>query len=229
MSDVATHLVDLVQYVCFPEQTVQKTDVKVLSARRWPTVISPDEFQVVTQLKEFPPYLRGDVDQGKLRVYSNGQIDYTIRGVQARISVIWNYRPPEGGGDTHMAILRGTRCRLVIRQEKEEKYQPTLYVEAAMGGDIKAALKKAVGGTLQARYPGISLQPLASGKWRVEIPDKYRVGHEAHFGQVTERFLRYLAQGKLPDWEVPNMITKYYTTTEAMKMAKSVPSGASGR
>ena len=57
MADVATHLVDLVQWVCFPEQTVQKTDVKVLSARRWPTVLSPEQFQAVTQLKEFPPYL----------------------------------------------------------------------------------------------------------------------------------------------------------------------------
>ena len=191
MADVATHLVDLVQCVCFPEQAVQKTDVKVLSARRWPTVLSPDEFQTVTQLKEFPPYLRGDVDQGQLRVYSNGQIDYTLRGVQARVSVIWRYRSPGDTGDTHMSILRGTRCRLVIRQEKEEKYQPTLYVEAATGGDIEAALKKAIAGTLQARYPGISLQPLSQGKWRVEVPDKYRVGHEAHFGQVTERFLRY--------------------------------------
>jgi hypothetical protein len=25
--------------------------------------------------------------------------------------------------------------------------------------------------------------------------------------------------GKLPDWEVPNMISKYFTTTEALKMA----------
>ena len=24
--------------------------------------------------------------------------------------------------------------------------------------------------------------------------------------------------GKLPDWEVPNMIAKYYTTTQALKM-----------
>jgi predicted dehydrogenase len=228
MADVATHLVDLVQCLCFPEQALQKTDVKVLSARRWPTVLSQDEFQVVTQLKEFPPYLRGAVDQGQLRVYSNGQIDYTLRGVQARVSVIWRYRAPEGAGDTHMSILRGTRCRLIIRQEKEEKYQPTLYVEAATGGDIEAALKKAVGGTLQAKYPGISLQPLAPGKWKVEIPDKYRVGHEAHFGQVTERFLRYLAQGRLPDWEVPNMITKYYTTTAAMKIAESSNGGANG-
>ena len=53
------------------------------------------------------------------------------------------------------------------------------------------------------------------------IPDSYRVGHEAHFGQVTENFLRYLSEGELPDWEVPGMIAKYYTTTQAWKMAQS--------
>src|SRR5680860_320587 len=55
--------------------------------------------------------------------------------------------------------------------------------------------------------------------WTVEIPDKYKVGHEAHFGQVTEKYLQYLIDGKLPKWEVPNMIVKYYTTTEGLKKA----------
>jgi hypothetical protein len=27
-------------------------------------------------------------------------------------------------------------------------------------------------------------------------------------------------EGNLPEWEVPGMITKYYTTTSALKMAK---------
>ncbi len=44
------------------------------------------------------------------------------------------------------------------------------------------------------------------------IHQGYRIGHEAHFAQVTKKYLQYLEQGKLPDWEVPNMITKYYTT-----------------
>ncbi|GAH60755.1 unnamed protein product, partial [marine sediment metagenome] len=48
-----------------------------------------------------------------------------------------------------------------------------------------------------------------------------RIGHEAHFGQVTGKFLGYLVDGKLPAWEVPNMITKYYITTEALKLARS--------
>ena len=53
----------------------------------------------------------------------------------------------------------------------------------------------------------------------MEIPDSYKVGHEAHFGQVTEKYLNYLKSGNLPEWEIPNMIVKYYTTTEGMKKA----------
>jgi hypothetical protein len=29
-----------------------------------------------------------------------------------------------------------------------------------------------------------------------------------------------MKDGKLPDWEVPGMITKYFTTTSALKLAK---------
>ena len=72
---------------------------------------------------------------------------------------------------------------------------------------------------LADKYPGISLNPIENG-WQVVIPDSYRVGHEAHFGQVTENYLRYLEEGALPEWEVPNMITKYYTTTSAWKMVQ---------
>jgi hypothetical protein len=55
--------------------------------------------------------------------------------------------------------------------------------------------------------------------WKVEIPDEYKVGHEAHFGQVTEKYLGFLAGGTLPGWEIPNMIVKYYTTTQGMLKA----------
>ena len=76
---------------------------------------------------------------------------------------------------------------------------------------------KAVYEKLQKKYPGISVERVTDGRWKVNIPKKYHVGHEAHFGQVTEKYLGYLVDGKLPDWEVPNMIAKYYTTTEALK------------
>jgi hypothetical protein len=34
-----------------------------------------------------------------------------------------------------------------------------------------------------------------------------------------KQYIQYLKAGKLPQWEVANMIAKYYTTTEALKAA----------
>ena len=49
---------------------------------------------------------------------------------------------------------------------------------------------------------------------KIVIPDALRVGHEAHFAQVTARFLSYLRDRKqLPAWERPNMLAKYTVTT----------------
>jgi hypothetical protein len=39
--------------------------------------------------------------------------------------------------------------------------------------------------------------------------------------QVAERYLDSLRQGQLPEWEVPNMLAKYYITTQALELAKS--------
>jgi hypothetical protein len=108
----------------------------------------------------------------------------------------------------------------VIRQGAEEKYLPTLYIENVKGlkmNEFSAKLKKVLG-----TLPYDSLQAESSGKniLRVNIPNKYKATHEDHFGQVTSRFLEYIKDGKLPEWEVPGMITKYYTTTSALKMAK---------
>ena len=62
--------------------------------------------------------------------------------------------------------------------------------------------------------------PLQEGQWFEEIiPNELKIGHEAHFGQVTNNFLKYFKEGMLPDWEIPNMKAKYYTTIEAYKLA----------
>ncbi len=51
------------------------------------------------------------------------------------------------------------------------------------------------------------------------IPEKYKEGHESHFGRVMENFLDYLKHKNMPAWEVPNMLAKYYTTTKALALA----------
>lgn len=223
--DVTTHLVDLVQWEAFPGVALEKGDVEILSAKRWTTDLTPAMFRKVTGLDSYPSYLLKDVDSDTLKVYSNGEINYTLKGVHARVSVTWNFEAPEGTGDTHYSVMRGTHCNLVIRQGEAQGYQPALYIETDGGDppvDFAETLAKGII-DLALKYPGIALEKLGEGSWQLLIPDSYKVGHEAHFGQVTRKFLDYLSTGTIPDWEIPDMIVKYYTTTEGMKKAMEQP------
>ncbi len=220
--DVNTHLVDLVQWECFPDQILQKNDIQIITAKRWPTVLSVEDFKEVTKLEQYPSYLNKDVKDGKLNVFSNGEIVYKLKGAVAKVSTIWNFKPVEGAGDSHYCIMRGSVASLEIRQGTEEKYDPTLYVMAKEGTDLKQFainLEKVVKGLPQA---GLSIENISKNTWKLVIPQPLKVGHEAHFAQVTAKYLEYLKAGKLPEWEVPNMITKYYTTTSALQVAKGV-------
>ena len=219
--DVTTHLVDLVQWGCFPGQVLEKSDISMLSAKRWPTVFTPEEFRSVTLQEYYPGYLQHDVKDGNLNVFANGEMIYKIKGHVAKVVVEWRYKAPDGTGDTHYSIMRGTNCSLEIRQGEAEKYSPTLYLTAAQGADItliESELDKAVKNSPNS---GLGFEKSGEGCWKIIVPDSYKVGHEAHFAQVTARYLEYLRAGKLPEWEVPNMIVKYYTTTEALKLAKA--------
>ena len=220
--DVTTHLVDLVQWECFPEQVIDYTkDIKLQKTKRWPTEMRLSEFKAITKLDSFPSYLDKDVTNDSiLKVYSNGEISYSLKGVHAKVSVIWAYKAPDGGGDTHYSIMRGTNANLIIRQGAEQKYKPTLYIEP-IGNNVsyETTLNNQLK-TIQVKYPGIELKKLAKG-WEVIIPEKYKEGHEAHFARVTEKFLEYLKNKNMPAWEVPNMLAKYYTTTKALEMAKA--------
>ena len=218
--DVTTHLVDLVQWEAFSEQIVDSTDVEMLQAKRWPTVLSLDEFTKVTKLSYYPEYLKKDVTKDGLNVYSNGEMIYKIKGKHAKVSVIWNYQAPEGTGDTHYSIMRGTKCDLIIKQGAEENFRPVLYIQPTIKSPFDEVLQSAIDTEIQELFPGTTAEKMSNGQWKINIPDEFKIGHEAHFGQVTENYLKYLKAGELPAWEIPNMITKYYTTIAAYKMAK---------
>jgi len=218
--DVTTHLVDLVQWECFPEQILSPSDVSLAGAKRWPTIISKEEFKGVTGMEDFPDYLAKDIKDGNLNVFANGEIVYQLKGIFAKVSVEWKYQAPPGGGDTHYSVMHGTVCDLVIKQGADEKFLPTLYIENVKGMAMKDFSTKLNNALSSLPYDSLSIEPVTKTSLRVNIPKKYRVTHEDHFGQVTAKYLEYLKDGKLPDWEVPAMITKYYTTTGGLKMAK---------
>jgi len=218
--DVTTHLVDLIQWEAFPEQILDSTDIVMHDAKRWPTVMDLEEFEEVTGLSTYPEYLQEDVQEGRLHVYCNGEMRYRLKGKWAKVSVTWNYRAPEGTGDTHYSIMRGTECDLIIKQGAQENYVPTLYVRPKRKEGFPARLEHVLEKQIKSRFPGTFSEEMEDGSFRIAIPDEYRIGHEAHFGQVTRNYLDYLAVGKLPNWEVPHMISKYYTTVTALQMAR---------
>jgi len=223
LADTGTHLVDLIQWMLFPEQAIDyRKDINVIAAKRWPTAITKAEFKRVTGETDFPEYLRGSLEQDHLNYYCNGQVAYTLRGIHVTVKVVWNYEAPADAGDTHFAVFRGSQSRIEVRQGKEEKYRPELYVvpnSKEKKSDVLQALKKKVE-ALQAKSPGLTVEDMGE-QFRVTIPDKYRVGHEEHFAQVTERFLQYFKNPRsLPSWEKPNMLAKYYVTTKAVELSR---------
>lgn len=219
--DVTTHLVDLVQWEAFPDVALTPADAKVLSARRWPTKISLEQFGRVTGATAFPDYLSRYVTDGVLMAPSNGEFTYKLRGIHAKVSVTWDFEAPPGAGDTHFSVMRGTKASLTIKQGKEQGYKPVLYVERSLSvpfDKFSVALLASLD-DISKKYPDIGVT-FDGDVAVVNVPEKYHVGHEAHFTQVTENFLKYLRAGKLPEWEVPNMLTKYATIMQAYEMSR---------
>lgn len=219
--DVTTHLVDLVQWEGFPNQAIDyKKDIELLAAKRWPTWLKAAEFQKATN-ETYPDTFQANVnDKNELGVYANGEINYTIKGVHAKVVVKWNFEAPEGTGDTHYSIMRGSKANLIIKQGEDEHYKPVLYLEAV--GKDKAGFEKAVEeavAEVAKKYDGVTAEKLKNGYYKIVVPEVLATSHEEHFAQVTNNYLRYLKEGKLPDWEVPNMIAKYYVTTKALALA----------
>jgi predicted dehydrogenase len=220
--DVTTHLVDLIQWTCFPDVTLDhEKDVSITSAKRWATKITPSQFKQVTNADTWPDYLQKDLQDSVLNVYANGEINYTLKNVHAKVAVMWNFQAPEGTGDTHYSLMRGTKANLLIRQGAEQQYKPVLYIQPHQPEEADSQAWKDALQEVLKKYPGVSVQKAAEG-WEVLIPEKYKTGHEAHFGEVTKKYLQFLQDGRMPGWEVPNMITKYYTTTEALRKAVTV-------
>ena len=225
--DVTTHLTDIVQWALFPGETLKRSDVKMLSARTWNTPISAADYERSTGLKEWPAFLKGSVDgDNVLQCRANGEFTYTLKGVHAKVAVEWHFMPPEKGGDTHYSVMRGSNAELVIRQGPRQGFRPVLYIKLRPGADVgktETALALAlqeIGDT----YPGIKAVPAMNEEpgatWKIDVPKKYDIGHEAHFSQVMKQFLEWLKNGGMPEQERKNLLVKYYTLSEAWRKSR---------
>lgn len=231
--DVTTHLTDLIQWELFPDVTLSPSDVKVVKARTWKSPVTLEQFTSSTAAAEWPGYLQQDLDnKGVLQCKANGEFVYALKGVYAKIAVLWSFQAPAGAGDTHYSLMRGTLSSLIIKQGEPEGYKPILYVEPRLGSAVKpdafaSALTAAIE-EINKIYPGIGFIKHGAG-YKITVPACYAVGHEAHFGQVAEKYLGYLKNRDMPAWEVPNMLVKYHTIMEAYQLSREDRKQPQGR
>jgi predicted dehydrogenase len=223
IADVGTHLVDLVQWMCFPDQIIDwRNDIKIISSKCWPTKLSIDQFNVITGLNEFPDQLKEYVTSDNyLMANKNGEVIYTLRGVHAKVRTLWNYEAEPGASDTHLSILRGSNANLTVMQGMEKKWRRVLSVEKKIPvskDEFKKRLRGSIS-SLRQQWPGLDVKTMGNIS-EIIVPEDAETNHEDHFAHVTERYLRYIVDGQLPEWEVYGMIAKYYTTTEANDTAQ---------
>ncbi len=195
LADVGTHVVDLIQWTVFPEQVLDyRKSVRILGGRRWPTVLSKAQFRQVTGMAEYPVSLAQWVRNDTLEYFGNNSLNYTVEGISIELEIRWDWQTVGGSGDLYEASFQGSKARVEIRQGDEEHNRPEVYVvpeTREMRPEMLTALDGWVG-NVQARWPGVAVERRGADA-RVVIPEQYRVGHEAHFAQVTNRFAYYCA------------------------------------
>jgi len=229
LTDVGTHLADLVAWILFPDQPIHyRTDIEVLRGQHWPTRLTLSDFQRLTGEKAFPAAVRDRVKDGRLDYFCNNWVDYRLRGVHVRLQATWEFAAPPGQKDTERAVFRGSRSRIEVRQGAEEQYRPEVYVVPNDGADaaaLQAAVQRRVA-AWQQDWPGMAVQA-RSGCLSITIPERFRVGHEEHFALVARRFLQYVRDPEaLPAWEAPNLLAKYFVTTQGVALARrTAPAG----
>jgi predicted dehydrogenase len=204
LADVGTHVVDLVQWTAFADQAIDyRRDIELMQAKRWPLVLSREQFRSVTG--EDP-----GVDQ--LEYFCNNLVAYRLCGVPVAMEITWEWEGPPGQGDIYEASFEGTRSRIDVRHEM----RPEVWVTPAAEG-VAETLERRVA-ELQTRWPGLAIER-SGDEFRLGIPEQYRVGHEAHFAQVTNAFSKYVkSPDSMPGWETPGMMAKYFVSTKGTEM-----------
>ena len=185
--DVTTHLTDLIQWMVFEgEEFDFETDYELCDAKRWHTDIPLDKFSLITKQKQFQREIMGKVKDDVLKLYSNGEFTYKLKGVPVKLSVVWALEAPEGGGDTHYSIMRGTKSDLLIEQGPQTGNKPELFIKAHGDLDEMEALLN----SLIAKQDRDGLEVIRDGeKLRLEIPAELRTSHEEHFAAVRDNFI----------------------------------------
>ena len=217
MADVGTHLADLTLWLLFPGQSIDyRTEIEVVQSDHWSTNVGIDDFRQITGLPEIPDELARFRDRGHLVYWGNGTAIVRIRDRFVRLTTRWKVRADGTGGDTHLAVARGSRSMVTVRHEPTLAAGPQVFVTPAPAH--WADVRRACGRRHRLIDRGDELH--------IPFPDDTRSGHESHFGKVLNDFVDHFRdRATIPRWERPNLLAKYHITTRAIKLAGVRPSG----
>ena len=221
--DVSLHLVDLINWQCFPDEVIDHTnDVQMTATSHWPTRLTLEDFSRSTKLDTFPDFLQKYVKDGILEVFGNGTINYQVKGKNISVTSLWNYQAPEGGGDTYNGRIKGTKATIEIVQDASVNYVKELFIQKDDSLDeniFDSNMTKSIT-ELQKSYSFLSAEKVSEGRYKIIAPVEFRKGHEDYFGMVAEKYFGYLVNRDMPEWEISNTLSKYFITTTALEMAR---------
>jgi len=218
MVDVQSHLVDQVQWLVAGKAPVEwNRDLEFHRARRWTTPVPIDLYRASTGQAAFPDALLDYVNGDRLELPCNGEIEFSLKGVRARMRAEWGQCEPPGSGDRHPCTVRGTRCDLIVRHGAETSHVAELDLLRKPGIAIEAPLAEAIA-SCQNEFPGLGYER-RDGGFRLTIPASLRTDHESHFAMVLENFLDYVDAGRWPNWLAPSIRLRYEILAHARELA----------
>jgi predicted dehydrogenase len=215
LTDVGSHLADLAMWLLFPEKAIDyQKDITIHNATAWPTMLEEYQFETITGGKAYPPELQPYVQDRTLHYAGNGSVDYTLCGAHVRITTIWEYESVDGPGDLHEATALGSKCRIAVRNSSSQHQLVVVPTKPSFRQALFTALSRR-SQNWQLLYPGLSVHDLGE-EFEVRIPTTLLGNHESHFASVLREFMTYFHNSRrMPAWEQPNLLAKYWLTTQA--------------
>jgi len=193
--------------------------LELLAARTWPTLVPRGLFARVTGQSVFPAELSDMVKGDELAYRANAELAFRLGAVTAALDTRWDLSAPPGGGDTHRAVIRGTRAEILVEQHEGTGFRRRLSVVPLRDGDgVRAALANRVA-AWQVAHPGLDV--LAAGAtFEIRVPRSLDVGHEAHFPLMLADFLALVEGGRMPPALASATLAKYTLLAQAAVAAR---------
>ena len=148
LPDVGTHLVDLVQWMLFPEQPIDyRKDVRMLAAKRWATVLTKARVPESHGRGGVSGLSESQVKADRLEYFCNGRVSYALRGVHIRLTRCGSMSPCPGPAirTSPMSGARGPKSKFARARRKSTDRRCTWYpTSPPTKAAVLAALKKKV-------------------------------------------------------------------------------------